>query len=85
MFVLCLKEFEGSLKKFGNGELGPLQKQANTLMRDCDEADKAKLQALLQGELCQLLVFSISVNLCAGVQAPIHNWTYNVYFTSLWN
>lgn len=60
---LCLKEFEGSLKKFGDGELGPLQKQANALMRDCDEADKAKLQALLQGELYQLLV---SINLYAG-------------------
>lgn len=45
-----LQEFESKLKRFNDVELSPLQKQANTLMRDCDEADKAKLQALIQGQ-----------------------------------
>lgn len=42
--------YESSLKKFGDNELGPLQKQANILIKDCDEADKAKLLAVIQGE-----------------------------------
>ncbi|CAG2068703.1 unnamed protein product, partial [Timema podura] len=42
--------FETDTKDFGDGKLSDLQKHGNSLLKECSDPDKKRLQALLQGE-----------------------------------
>nr|CAD7605236.1 unnamed protein product [Timema genevievae] len=42
------KKFETDTKDFGDGKLSDLQKHGNSLLKECSDPDKKRLQALLQ-------------------------------------
>lgn len=49
------QDYKGCLKKFREVDLGGLQKQANSILKECDPEDQDKLSSLIKGDKCKLV------------------------------
>jgi hypothetical protein len=46
---ITFQVFENDVKDFSGSKLSDIQKQSNALLKDCSDADKKRLQNVMQG------------------------------------